>query len=176
MRTMISTKSLRLVLAAGLVGMLPVLGVHAAGQDVEGLYAKLQEQGGSAEDILVGLIENGIQLDSATEYTVSNAESIGLSIAYAQAAVCLAPDQPTAQSVGQLAADIAGDVARNAVQAGVVVALSSYAKGECRQLLDELNSGTQAFAAPTSGGDAGGSAGGGTPSLDSGDNPVSESQ
>jgi len=176
MRTTISTKILRLALIGSMVGMLPALSAQAVEQDVDQLFADLQEQGGTAEDILVGLMENGVELDSAAEYTVSNAGSIGLSIAYAQAAVCLAPDQPAAQTVGQRAVDNAEEAARNAVQAGVATALSSYAKGECRLLLDELNSGSQAFAAPATGGSAGGPAGGGTPPLDNGETPVSESQ
>lgn len=150
--------------------------MSAQSSDLSTLFESLTEQGGSAEDVIAGLIENGVNLDSAASYTVSNSESIGLSIAYAQAAVCLAPDQPSAQSVGQIAADSAGDAARNAVQAGVVAALSSYAKGECRLLLDELNNASQAFASSSATGQAGTNAGGGAPPVEVEDPTISESQ
>jgi hypothetical protein len=151
-------------------------GALAVETSVDELFSSLQERGGSAEDVIAGLMEGGVELNTAAGYTVSNSESIGLSIAYAQAAVCLAPDQPTAQAVGQVAADSAGQAARNAVQAGVVAALSSYAKGECRLLLDELNNASQAFAAP--GGAAAGdsSAGGGAPSIPTDETSTSPSQ
>lgn len=150
--------------------------VSAQQGDLSTLFESLSGQGGSAEDVLLGLMENGVELDSAAGYTVASVESIGLSIAYAQAAVCLAPDQPSAQAVGQIAADSADEAAKNAVQAGVVTALSSYAKGECRLLLDELNNAGQAFASSTAGGEGGTNAGGGAPPVAVDDPSISESQ
>ena len=146
--------------------------------DMPTLFETLQEQGGSAEDVIVGLMENQFELNEVASYSVANVGSIGLSVAYAQAAVCLAPTEPAAQDIGQIAVDNAAAPARNAVQAGVVTALSSYAAGTCRQFLDQLNNASQAFAAP--GADGGGSdgAGGGAepPAVDIEEPPASESE
>jgi hypothetical protein len=170
MKTFGFLRPLGVILVATLFIAAPGYAVPA-GTDIQQLFESMKERGDSAEDILVQLMENGVGLNEATGFTVANADSIGLSIAYAQAAVCLAPDQPAAQVVGQIAADSAGEAGRNAVQAGVVSALTSYAKGECRLLLDELTNASQAFA--DGGGDGGD--GGGPPTQDP-EIPVSESQ
>lgn len=134
------------------------------------LFDSLRQEAPSAETVILGLLDNNYALNDIANYSVANAESIGLAIAYAQAAVCLAPDEPNAQVVGQVAVDSAAEGAKNAVQAGVVSALSSYTSGSCRELLDQRNSDSQAFAAGA-GPDGSAPTGGGAAPP-----PVSESQ
>lgn len=144
--------------------------------EISDLFESLREQGRNAEQVISGLQENGVELKDATVYSVANGGGIGLAIAYAQAGVCLAPDEATAQVVGQAAVDNAPENAGKAVQAGVVSALASYSAGQCRQLLDQLNSASQAFAAPTGSSAGAAPAGGGAPDTEAEEPPVSESE
>lgn len=177
MKKMTLANSVRNLLAGAVLALLlPALPALSQEADMSALFDSLREQGGSAEDVITGLMDNGFPLDNIAAYSVANADSIGLAIAYAQAAVCLAPDQPTAQAVGQTAVDTADEAARNAVQAGVATALASYAAGECQAILDQLNTASQAFTAPEGGEGSAPPAGGGTPpEVDIDDPPASES-
>ena len=135
-------------------GCLSFAGVCSAGalaqdEELQRLFQELQAQGLSAEEVLVDLVENGYELPFATGYGVGNADSVGLSIAYAQAGICLAPDQAVASVVGQQAVDSASQQARNAVQASVVSTLNIYAEGNCDLLDEQRTNAAQAFAAPT---------------------------
>ena len=171
MKSLNFTKNIRLVMFGVIASTSLTLGVSAQGATMAEMFDSLRQETPSAETVIIGLLDNNYELNDIASYSVANAESIGLAIAYAQAAVCLAPDEPNAQVVGQVAVDSAVEGATNAVQAGVVSALSSYASGECRALLDQRNSDSQAFAAgPGPDGSAPAAGGGAEPP------PVSESQ
>jgi|GEM_PF-1568232 len=136
------------------------MGQDSAQPDLPALFAEYQAAGMAPQDIVAELVANGVSLDEATAYTVANAGTIGLAVSYAQAGVCLAPDQAVAAEVGTYAIDSASDEARNAVQAMVAETLSAFADGGCELLAAERNTDNQAFA-DAAGESAPGATGGG---------------
>lgn len=144
-------------------------------EELQRLFQELQAQDLSAAEVLVGLVENGYELPFVTGYGVGRADSIGLSIAFAQAGICLAPDQALAAVVGEQAVESAQQQARNAVQASVVSTLNIYAEGNCDLLSEERSNAAQAFAAPTGSGSPNAPATG-SPPEDETDPPASPSE
>ena len=109
---------------------LPVLAGHALAQgegtDTAALFASLQADKRTAEQIIVELVNSGLELDAATAYTVANADSIGLAVAYAHAGVCLAEDPTFAEAVAKKAVEGATEQSRNAVEARVTETLANF--------------------------------------------------
>ncbi len=167
------------ILARFLLPLALVSGGALAQSDLLGtLFANLQAEERQPRDTLAELVQTGFELTAVTAYSVANADSIGLAVVYAHEAVCLAPDQLTAEQVAQVAIDNASDQARNAVQARLTQTLNNFTTGACDELIDERNTGSQAFAAAAPTGSGGGSttSGGLPPDVDDDDNDVSPSQ
>ncbi|MDY0069742.1 MAG: hypothetical protein WDA10_11970 [Porticoccaceae bacterium] len=148
------------------------------GTDTAALFASLQADKRTAEQIIVELVNSGLELDAATAYTVANADSIGLAVAYAHAGVCLAEEPTFAEAVAKKAVEGATEQSRNAVQARVTETLANFDSGGCDLLVDERNNASQAFAEGGDAGADGGAAGGGAvpPPVEDDDDDISLSQ
>ncbi|MCK9505383.1 MAG: hypothetical protein M0Q95_14540 [Porticoccaceae bacterium] len=160
--------------------LLPSAGLFAEAEspDLADLFKQLQSSDKSADEIILELVTSGADLGLATSYAVANAENIGLSIAYAQAGVCLARDRPAAETVAQQAIESAGEQAKKAVEARVVTIINTFDQGGCELLADERNNASQAFAAspgPAGSAATGGGGAGEPPAVDE-DQDVSVSQ
>lgn len=153
-------------------------GLRAADVDLKTLFAKLQADQRTAEQVIVELVDSGLELDSATAYTVANADSIGLAVAYAHAGVCLAEEPTFAETVAKRAVEGATEQSRNAVEARVTETLANFESGGCDLLVDERNNDSQAFAEGGDAGGDGGAAGGGAvpPAVEPDDDDISLSQ
>jgi hypothetical protein len=137
--------------------------------DLADLFKQLQATDKAADEIILELVASGADLGLATSYAVSNAENIGLSIAYAQAGVCLARDRLAAEAVAEQAVESAGEPSKKAVQARVTTIINTFDEGGCQLLADERNNASQAFAsAPgaTGGASTGGGGAGEPPAVD----------
>lgn len=164
-----------LVMGLSLSMSYPVLAVP----EMDTLFNQLQAEGRPAEEIILALVEAGVDLSVATGYSVTNAAGVGLAVAYAQAGICLAEDKAGAEAVAQQAIGSAAEESRSAVEARAVTIINGFDEGICRAIAEERTESSQAFAAQdgAAGGDsgAGGGAGQEPPAVDDED-PVSVSQ
>src|SRR5690606_3204816 len=116
----------RYLLAGVLLMPSAAMFANADSADFADLFNQLQTTDKAADEIILELVASGADLGLATSYAVSNAENIGLSIAYAQAGVCLARDRVAAETVAQQAIDGAGEQAKKAVQARVTTIINTF--------------------------------------------------
>ncbi|GIX30245.1 MAG: hypothetical protein KatS3mg124_0717 [Porticoccaceae bacterium] len=171
-------KTLRKGCALAAAAVVAVLAGRAVAQTVDlgALFSQLRSEARTVEGVLRGFLERDLELEPVCRYAVSHVEGVGLAVAYARACVCLAPEQPVAQEVGEAVVEAAPQAARNAVQAGVVSALASYAAGRCDEVLEERVEAAEAFAAPAGAEGGGPPAGGGAPDVILDEEPASPSQ